>query len=110
SGSNGLYDIKGNKIGEAPKSTNFLIYWDGDSSREILNSNYIDKYGKGRIFTAEGAVSNNGTKSTPGLSADILGDWREELILRSADNSELRIYSTTIPTTIRQYTLMHDSQ
>lgn len=110
SGSNVLYDIKGNKIGEAPKSTNFLIYWDGDSSREILNSNYIDKYGKGRIFTAEGAVSNNGTKSTPGLSADILGDWREELILRSADNSELRIYSTTIPTTIRQYTLMHDSQ
>jgi len=110
SGSNGLYDIKGNKIGEAPKSTNFLIYWDGDTSREILNSNYIDKYGKGRIFTAEGAVSNNGTKSTPGLSADILGDWREELILRSEDNSELRIYSTTIPTTIRQYTLMHDSQ
>lgn len=110
SGSNGLYGIKGNKIGEAPKSTNFLIYWDGDSSREILNSNYIEKYGKGRIFTAEGAVSNNGTKSTPGLSADILGDWREELILRSADNSELRIYSTTIPTTIRQYTLMHDSQ
>jgi rhamnogalacturonan endolyase len=110
SGSNGLYDIKGNKIGEAPKSTNFLIYWDGDASREILNSNYIDKYGKGRIFTAEGAVSNNGTKSTPALSADILGDWREELILRSNDNSELRIYSTTIPTAIRQYTLMHDSQ
>ncbi len=110
SGSKGLYDIKGNKIGEAPRSTNFLIYWDGDASREILNSNYIDKYGKGRIFTAEGARSNNGTKSTPALSADILGDWREELILRSEDNSELRIYSTTIPTTIRQYTLMHDSQ
>ena len=110
SGSKGLYDIKGNKIGEAPRSTNFLIYWDGDASREILNSNYIDKYGKGRLFTAEGARSNNGTKSTPALSADILGDWREELILRSEDNSELRIYSTTIPTTIRQYTLMHDSQ
>jgi len=110
SGSKFLYDIKGNKIGEAPKSTNFLIYWDGDTSREILNSNYIDKYGKGRLFTAEGAQSNNGTKSTPGLSADILGDWREELILRSNDNTELRIYSTTIPTDIRQYTLMHDPQ
>ena len=70
----GLYDIKVNKIGEAPKSTNFLIYWDGDPSREILNSNYIDKYRKGLIFTAEGTVSNNGTKSAPGLSADILGD------------------------------------
>ena len=105
-----LYDMKGNKIGEAPKSINFLIYWDGDTSREIFNSNYIDKYGKGRLFTAEGAVSNNGTKSTPALSADILGDWREELILRSEDNTELRIYSTTIPTAIKQYTLMHDPQ
>lgn len=110
SGSPFLYDIKGNKIGDAPKSINFLIYWDGDTSRELLNSNYIDKYGKGRLFTATGAVSNNGTKSTPALSADILGDWREELILRSEDNKELRIYSTTIPTEIRQYTLMHDPQ
>lgn len=110
SGSPFLYDIKGNKIGNAPNSINFLIYWDGDTSREILNSNYIDKYGKGRLFTAEGALSNNGTKSTPGLSADILGDWREELILRSNDNSELRIYTTTIPTDVKQYTLMHDPQ
>ncbi|OOV17453.1 rhamnogalacturonan lyase [Flavobacterium sp. LM4] len=110
SGSPFLYDMKGNKIGDAPKSINFLIYWDGDTSREILNSNYIDKYGKGRLFTATGAVSNNGTKSTPALSADILGDWREELILRSEDNKELRIYSTTIPTDVKQYTLMHDPQ
>lgn len=110
SGSRDLYSIKGEKIGEAPRSTNFLIYWDADETRELLNSNYIEKYGKGRIFTAEGAVSNNGTKSTPALSADILGDWREELILRSSDNKELRIYSTTIPTTIKQYTLMHDPQ
>lgn len=110
SGCSNLYDIKGNVIGKAPKSTNFLIYWDADTSRELLNSNYIDKYGVGRLFTADGALSNNGSKSTPALSADILGDWREELIMRSADNAELRIYSTTIPTTIRQYTLMHDSQ
>ncbi len=110
SGDPNLYDIKGTQIGLAPRSTNFLIYWDADTSRELLNSNYIEKYGAGRLFTADGAVSNNGSKSTPALSADILGDWREELILRSADNSELRIYSTTIPTTIRQYTLMHDPQ
>jgi rhamnogalacturonan endolyase len=110
SGGDGLYDIKGNKIGPNPSSVNFLIYWDADVTRELLNSNRIDKYGKGRIFTAEGSSSNNGTKSTPALSADILGDWREELILRSTDNTELRIYSTTIPTTIKQYTLMHDPQ
>ncbi len=110
SGASALYDIKGNKIGKVPSSTNFLIYWDDDATRELLNSNYIDKYGKGRLFTADGAQSNNGTKSTPALSADIFGDWREELILRSSDNTELRIYTTTIPTGIRQYTLMHDPQ
>ncbi|WP_425635880.1 rhamnogalacturonan lyase [Algoriphagus yeomjeoni] len=110
SGDPNLYDIKGNVIGEAPREKNFLIWWDGDLSREILDRNRITKYGKGLIFEAEGATSNNGTKATPALSGDILGDWREELILRSEDNSELRIYSTTIPTTFRMPTLMQDSQ
>lgn len=110
SGSNGLFDIKGNRIGEQPRSTNFLIYWDGDLSRELLDGNHIDKYNGGRLLTANGAVANNWTKSTPALSADIFGDWREELILRSYDNQSLRIYITTIPTEHRNYTLMHDPQ
>lgn len=110
SGSGGLYDIKGNRIGDAPRSTNFLIWWDADLSRELLDGNRIDKYNGGRLFTATGSVANNGTKSTPALSADLFGDWREELILRAADNQSLRIYTTTIPTTHRTYTLMHDPQ
>jgi rhamnogalacturonan endolyase len=110
SGSDGLYNMKGEKIGANPVSTNFLIWWDGDLTRELLDGNHIDKYGVGRIFTADGCTSNNGTKSTPTLSADILGDWREELIERTTDNKELRIYSTTIPTEHRMYTLMHDPQ
>jgi rhamnogalacturonan endolyase len=110
SGSNGLYNTKGERIGEAPPSTNFLIWWDGDLTRELLDGNRIDKYGVGRIFTAEGCTSNNGTKSTPALSADILGDWREELIERTTDNKELRIFTTPIPTEHRLYTLMHDAQ
>lgn len=110
SGSNGLYDIKGNRIGNQPRSTNFLIWWDGDLSRELLDGNHIDKYNGGRLFTANGCVSNNGTKSTPALSADLFGDWREEVIFRSYDNQSLRIYTTTIPTTHRNYTLMHDPQ
>jgi hypothetical protein len=57
-----------------------------------------------------GLSSNNGTKSTPCLSADILGDWREEVIWRSSANNELRIYSTIIVATNRFYTLMHDPQ
>jgi rhamnogalacturonan endolyase len=110
SGSDGLLNMKGEKIGEMPSSTNFLIWWDGDLSRELLDGNHIDKYKKGRIFTAEGCVSNNGTKSTPALSADLFGDWREEVIFRTADNQNLRIYSTTIPTSHRLYTLMQDPQ
>ncbi|MFD2162152.1 rhamnogalacturonan lyase [Paradesertivirga mongoliensis] len=109
-GSNGVLNMKGEKIGPQPSSVNFLVWWDGDLTRELLNGNGIDKYKVGRIFTATGASSNNGSKSTPALSADILGDWREEVILRSTDNKELRIYTTTIPTNHKMYTLMHNPQ
>jgi rhamnogalacturonan endolyase len=110
SGSDGLLNMKGDRIGDAPPSTNFLIWWDGDLTRELLDGNHVDKYKAGRIFTAEGCTSNNGSKSTPALSADLFGDWREELILRTTDNKNLRIYTTTIPTKYRFYTLMHDPQ
>jgi rhamnogalacturonan endolyase len=110
SGLRGLFDMKGKRVGDAPRSTNFLIWWDDDLSRELLNGNVIEKYKAGRIFSAEGARSNNGSKATPALSADIFGDWREELIFRADDNQSLRIYTTTIPTKHRIYTLMHDPQ
>jgi hypothetical protein len=110
SGSDGLLNMKGERIGDSPSSVNFLVWWDGDLSRELLDGNHIDKYKGGRLFTAEGCVSNNGTKSTPALSADLFGDWREEVIFRTADNQNLRIYTTTIPTKYRIYTLMHDPQ
>jgi rhamnogalacturonan endolyase len=114
-GPTGLRDCKGNKIGPAPRSTNFAIWWDGDLLREILDRNRIDKWNWEQgvltnLFIAEGAVANNGSKATPVLSADLFGDWREEVIFRSADNKELRIYSTTIPTQHRLVTLMHDPQ
>lgn len=110
SGSEGLFDMKGKRIGEVPVSTNFLVWWDGDLSRELLDGNHVDKYRTGRIFTAEGCSSNNGTKSTPALSADLFGDWREEIVFRTSDNQNLRIYTTVIPTTYRFRTLMHDPQ
>jgi len=110
SGSEGLYNIKGEKIGVSPPSTNFLIWWDADLTRELLDGNHIDKYNVGRIFTADSCSSNNGTKSTPTLSADLFGDWREEVIFRTNDKKELRIFTTTIPTDHRMFTLMHDAQ
>jgi len=96
-----------------PSSTNFLVWWDADTVRELLDSNHIDKYGSSadtRLLTASGASSNNGTKSTPALSGDIFGDWREEVIWRSDSSSELRIYTTVNVTSTRIFTLMHDSQ
>ena len=114
-GSEGLKNCKGERIGNSPRSVNFAIWWDGDLLRELLDSNRIMKWDWQKsvlntIFTADGCVSNNGSKSTPALSADLFGDWREEVVFRTSDNRELRIYTTTIPTTHRLRTLMHDPQ
>src|SRR5690606_7648585 len=107
--SGGLYNSRGQRITTAtPSSTNFAIWWDGDLLRELLDSNRIDKWDWNNnrtynIFTAVGCSSNNGTKSTPGLSADILGDWREEVIFRTNNDNALRIYTTTHLTDQRIY-------
>jgi hypothetical protein len=96
-----------------PGSQNFVIWWDGDAQRELLDGTQISKYGTGgdtRLLTGSGVASNNGTKSTPVLQADILGDWREEVIWRTTDNRALRIYSTTDPTSISRPSLMQDRQ
>jgi rhamnogalacturonan endolyase len=115
-GPGGLRDVHGKTITEkTPSSTNFLVWWDGDLTRELLDKNRIDKWDWQNqttinLLTATGSVSNNGTKATPCLSADLYGDWREEVIWRTPDSKELRIYTTTIPTAYRLPTLMHDAQ
>jgi rhamnogalacturonan endolyase len=112
--SDGLYNCKGEKISDTkPRSCNMAVWWDGDLLRELLNGTTIDKWDweagtTRRLLTAEGCAANNGSKSNPCLHADILGDWREEVIWRTRDNTELRIYTTTIPTEHRMPTLMHD--
>ncbi len=103
-----LYSSTGENLGSAPSSTNFAIWWDGDELRELLDGTTITKYGGGTLLSASGCASNNGTKATPCLQADILGDWREEAIWRTSDNKYLRIYTTTNITSRRIYTLMHD--
>lgn len=62
------------------------------------------------LLSPEGVAANNSTKAAPVLCGENLSDWREEVIWRSADNSELRIYTSTIPTEHRLPTLMHDRQ
>lgn len=96
---------------------NFRIYWDGDLLEETFNGTgtrntqgRIDKPGTGaRISTLEGSLTNNDSKATPCFQGDIYGDWREEVIMRTADN-KIRIYSTTIPTEHRNYSLWYDHQ
>ncbi len=115
-GPGGLRDVHGKTITEkTPSSANFVVWWDGDLTRELLDKNRIDKWDWKNdttinLLTAEGCASNNGSKATPCLSADLFGDWREEVMWRTADNKELRIYTTTIPTQYRFNTLMHDPQ
>ncbi|MFI8089572.1 rhamnogalacturonan lyase [Streptomyces sp. NPDC086080] len=107
-----IRDEGGGTKGRKPSSTNFLAWWDGDPVRELLDGTRIDKYGTSsdtRLLTGSGVASNNGTKATPVLSGDILGDWREEVVWRTADNTALRIYSTPHDTDRRITTLLHDT-
>ena len=93
---------------------NFAVWWDGDLLRELLDRNQIGKWDweNSRVASllVADATANNGSKAAPVLAADLLGDWREEVIWRTPDSKELRIYSTTISTTHRLRTLMHDPQ
>ncbi|MGZ7444126.1 rhamnogalacturonan lyase [Paenibacillus sp. TH7-28] len=113
SGGVGLYSITGSKISSSTPSINFGIWWDGDLSRELLDGVKIDKWNYSsnsmyNLLTVSSVASNNGTKATPTLQADLLGDWREEVIWRKSDNTALRIYTTTDVTSHKIYTLMHD--
>ncbi|WP_162174246.1 rhamnogalacturonan lyase family protein [Flavobacterium daejeonense] len=113
-----VYDVKGNPISTYKPTYNFGIWWDGDLGRELLNGNVIDKWDYVNkkptrlytIYSDYAVTSNNDTKKNPNLQADILGDWREEVILRKSDSSELVIFTTDSETSYRIPTLMHDPQ
>lgn len=116
-GLRGIYDTKGKKISNKNPPANMGIYWDGDFLSEILDGTVVSKWDWKKeqsnvIFDAKSfqCESNNGTKKNPSLVADLFGDWREEVMYRTSDNQELRIFSTTIPTKHRLYTLMHNPQ
>ena len=112
--------------------TNFRIYWTADPYDQTFDGRYDKDTGKCapriRCFnTATNSIATfmefaqygnpsacNTTKATPCLQADILGDWREELIMYeyepdwSASTCKLLIYSTPEPTEHKVTCLMQD--
>lgn len=112
-GTDGLRSCKNEAVGDAPSAANFVIWWDGDLLRELLNSITISKWypdGEVELISADGCLSNNGTKATPSISGDILGDWREEVVFKTEDDQALRIYTPTTTTEYGIYTLLQDPQ
>ena len=123
SSSGNLYNVQDGEIGTSKptngsQAVNHLVWWDGDLGRELLDGTIMDKWNPAtnslnRLFTIYNAApvsSNNDTKKNPSLTADLLGDWREEIILRRSDNTALILFTTNILTDQRIYTLMHDPQ
>ncbi|MBP5339939.1 MAG: autotransporter-associated beta strand repeat-containing protein [Prevotella sp.] len=98
-------------------TNNWRIYWDGDLLEEGLDgassregAARVFKADGSAIFTADGTANCNWTKNTPSAVGDVLGDWREEIIVRTTDNKYVRVYTTNIKTNYRNYTLWHDHQ
>ena len=138
SASGGVCNVRGEVIDSTARiPINFGIWWDGDLLRELLDHERVSKYiplpnvsrqgGEGSEETLTGTpydfsgskscvtlmkmdecAFNNGTKSNPALCADVLGDWREEVLTRTKDNRHLRLYITPIPTKYRFHTFLSD--
>lgn len=113
--SEGLRNVEGEMVASSPQSMpiNMAVWWDGDLLRELLDKNQILKYDWEKnvckpLLSFEGASFNNGTKSNPCLQGDIMGDWREEVLVRTENSDALRLYVTTIPTPYRFHTFLED--
>ncbi len=120
---NDVMDCKGNPLDVPAPSTNMRIYWAGDLTTQFTDGpDYLGEHAenrqigrvcdvrRGTLLEPQGTATNNGTKANPCLVADIFGDWREELLLRLADDSAIRIYTATDDAPHKLYTLMQDPQ
>lgn len=115
---NDVYDCKGNRLEVPVPGTNQSIHWAADLTTQVTDSpKYIGTVQRGIIndnihgemLVPEGTLTNNGTKGNPCLIADIFGDFREELLLRTKDSSAIRIYMNTEVTKHKLFTLLQDT-
>ena len=88
---------------------NSVVYWTDTAERAVLDRTMADQYGKGRVFTGDGAGYNNASKSNACITADIMGDWREEMLFPVGSDT-IRVFTTTYTTEYNLYTLMHNPQ
>ena len=87
------------------------IWFDGSLSRQLIEDNIIHSPANGRTFTMYryNETFINGTKSNPSWYGDLVGDWREEVILPDQSRvQDLKIFSTWYPTTHKFPWLMAD--
>lgn len=120
----GLFDASGAQVSATSPWPSLSLWWDGDLLRESFDGIGANGYnpaiqkwdpvaGKlARLFTVYNDTGSYAVTcpyaGRPPLYGDLLGDWREEVVLETSDHSELRLYTTTIPTEYRMPTLMHD--
>ncbi|MDR0682651.1 MAG: hypothetical protein LBG15_12535 [Dysgonamonadaceae bacterium] len=92
-------------------SMNMACWWDGDLLRELQDGTAVTKYNNGSsssLLSTTSVSSNNGTKANPCIVGDIIGDWREEVVLRTTNNRYIRIYPTSYTTNYRFHTFLQD--
>jgi len=110
-GPGGLRDAEGKQIGPAPRTIGWAIWWDGDPLRELLSGSRICKWNwKEGVEETIFRLQRRWGGRNPSLLGDLLGDWREELLVPGPGGKTLRLYTTTIPTRLRLRTLLHDPQ
>lgn len=112
-GPGGLRTASGKMIGAAPQTKGFAIWWDGDLLRELFSVSRITKWdweaGKETVVQ-ELPPNRRRWNRNPCLVSDLVGDWREEVIVSSPDGESVLLYTTPIETEHRIPTLMHDPQ
>ena len=114
SASGGICNVRGEVIDSTARiPVNFGIWWDGDLLREMLDHETVSKYmvenrACTNIIKFSDCTFNNGTKSNPALCADVIGDWREEVLTRTRDNRHLRLYVSPLPTKYRFHTFLSE--
>ncbi|GIG29755.1 rhamnogalacturonan lyase [Cellulomonas marina] len=115
SNGSGLLSATGQPLGTPALGTNQSIRWAGDGTTQIVEgagdvTPSITDRTRGTLLVAGGTRTNNGTKGNPSLVADVLGDAREELVVRTVDSSALRVFTSTEDTDRKVVTLLHDPQ